>query len=193
MFIYLFIDIIIGIVAPLYTISRTNTMVPVISSPINDKEALDKILLRINQENVKVNVTKNGIIQVADENTAQRIRRILIWEDLIPSSIDPWNFFDDYSWKITDFERNVILQRSLTKTITEHIKAIHGIDNFHVNIVWPEKELFKSMQNPVSASVIIIPTPGSDITINRRKIEGIQKLLKLAIKGLDDENIVITD
>ncbi|MEJ5189158.1 MAG: flagellar basal-body MS-ring/collar protein FliF, partial [Breznakiellaceae bacterium] len=48
-------------------------------------------------------------------------------------------------------------------------------------------------QNPVTASVIITPRPGSDITTNRKKIEGIQKILKFAVEGLKDENIVITD
>jgi flagellar M-ring protein FliF len=41
--------------------------------------------------------------------------------------------------------------------------------------------------------VIISPKPGSDITQNRKKIEGIQKVLKFAVEGLRDENIVITD
>jgi flagellar M-ring protein FliF len=53
--------------------------------------------------------------------------------------------------------------------------------------------LFRSDQNPVTASVIITPKPGSDIVQNRKKIEGIQKLLKFAIEGLSDDNIVITD
>jgi flagellar M-ring protein FliF len=41
--------------------------------------------------------------------------------------------------------------------------------------------------------VIITPKPGSDIIENRKKIEGIQKILKFAIEGLRDDNIVITD
>ncbi|MDR2941541.1 MAG: hypothetical protein LBV17_03005 [Treponema sp.] len=39
----------------------------------------------------------------------------------------------------------------------------------------------------------MFPTPESDITKNRKKIEGIQRLLKLAIENLHDENIVIFD
>jgi flagellar M-ring protein FliF len=77
--------------------------------------------------------------------------------------------------------------------IIDHIKTINGVDNVSANIVWPQKALFTTEQNPVSASVAIFPTPGSDITQNRKKIEGIQKLLKLSIEGLKDENIVITD
>ena len=46
---------------------------------------------------------------------------------------------------------------------------------------------------PVLANVIITPTPGSDITTNRKAIEGIQRLVRLAANVLQDENIVITD
>jgi len=77
--------------------------------------------------------------------------------------------------------------------VTDHIRALDDVDNANVTIVMPERRLFASEQHPVSASVIITPKPGSDITENRHKIEGIQKLVRLAIEGLTDENIVITD
>jgi flagellar M-ring protein FliF len=67
------------------------------------------------------------------------------------------------------------------------------VDDANVTIVMPERELFASIQNPVTASVIITPKPLSDIAQNRRKIEGIQKILKFAVEGLKDENIVIAD
>ncbi len=62
-----------------------------------------------------------------------------------------------------------------------------------VTLVVPKKELFEEDQKPMTASVIITPKPGSDIGTNRKKIEGIQKLIKFAVAGLKDENIVITD
>jgi flagellar M-ring protein FliF len=176
----------------LFKVSATPVMVSVIDAPIKDEAVLDRIILRLNQENIKVVVT-NGFVQVSDDATARRMRAILIREDLIPTGIDPWQVFDRERWTITDMERNVNLQRALRGTITEHIKSIDDIDDATVNIVWPKRELFVTDQNPVSASVIITPKPGSDITENRKKVEGIQKLLQFAIEGLKAENIVITD
>ncbi|MCL1960042.1 MAG: flagellar M-ring protein FliF [Spirochaetes bacterium] len=176
----------------LFKVSATPVMVSVIDAPIKDEAVLDRIILRLNQENIKVVVT-NGFVQVPDDATARRMRAILIREDLIPTGIDPWQVFDRERWTITDMERNVNLQRALRGTITEHIKSIDDIDDATVNIVWPKRELFVTDQNPVSASVIITPKPGSDITENRKKVEGIQKLLQFAIEGLKAENIVITD
>jgi len=173
--------------------SPKHSLVPVIGAPIRDEAALDRIRLRINQEGIKTSVSNTGLVKVADEYTARRMRTILICEDLIPTNIDPWAIFNKERWTITDFERNVNLQRTQKDMITAHIKAIDDVDDTNVTIVFPKREPFRYDQNPVTASVIITPRPGSDITTNRKKIKGIQKLLKIAIEGLQNENIVITD
>ena len=185
--------IIVGAVITLMKVSSTQVFVSVIDSPIRDEAVLDRIMLRINQEDIKVSVTANGIVQVEDEATARRMRAILIREDLIPSGTDPWAIFDRERWTITDFERNVNFRRAQERMITDHIRAIEGIDDANVRVVWPERELFLSDRKPVSASVILTPRPGSDITTNRKKVEGIQKLLQYAVEGLQPEYIVITD
>jgi flagellar M-ring protein FliF len=184
--------IIVGIIA-LFTVSSSPTMVSVIDAPIRDEAVLDRIVMRINQEGIRTQVTPTGIVQVPDQKTAQRMRGILIREDLIPQGIDPWQIFDRERWTITDFERKVNLRRAITQMVREHIKALDEVDDANVTIVMPETRLLRSEQNPVTASVTIIPKPGSEITRNRKQIEGIQKILKFAVEGLQDENIVITD
>ena len=184
---------ILGGTFALVSISSRPSMVAVIDAPIRDEAARDRIIMRLNEEGVTATVNAAGVIQVGDQDTARRMRGILIREDLIPQGIDPWAIFDRDRWTITDFERNVNLRRAITQMVTDHIKALDDIDNANVTIVVPADRLFASEQNPVSASVVITPKPGSDITQNRKKVEGIQKLLKFAIEGLKDENIVITD
>jgi len=180
-------------IAALVTVSSAPNLVSVIDAPIRDEVARDRIVMRLNQEGVKATVSPTGVVQVEDQDTARRMRGILIREDLIPQGTDPWAIFDRDRWTITDFERNVNLRRAITQMVTDHIRALDDVDNANVTIVVPEDRLFASEQNPVSASVILTPKPGSDILQNRKKIEGIQKLLKFAIEGLKDENIVITD
>jgi flagellar M-ring protein FliF len=184
---------VIGGIVALFGVSSSPSLVPVVDYPIADQAERDRIVGRINQENVRTVVSSSGLVQVTDEATARRMRGILIREDLIPRGADPWNIFDKDRWTITDIERNINFQRAQRQMITDHIKALDDVDNAVVDITFPRKELFSSEQNPVTASVIIFPKPGSDITINRKKIEGIQKLLKFAVEGLRDEYIVITD
>lgn len=180
-------------VVVLFSVSSAPTMVPLIDAPITDETAREKIIVRLNEENVKTSVTAAGIISVPDEKTARKMRAILIREDLIPKNVDPWAIFDVERWTTTDFERNVNKRRAIIEEVRQHIKALDDIDDASVVVNIPEKTLFAEDQNQVTASVILYQKPGSDITTNRKKVEGIQKLLKFAVEGLKDENITITD
>ena len=177
----------------LISVSSSPSTVALFDRAITDEDMRDRIITRINEEGYSAQVNASGIIMVSDAATARKIRGILIREDLVPRGINPWEIFDRERWTITDFERNVNLQRAIRQMVTDHIKALDGVDDAKVTLVIPKDSLFLQDQNPVSASVTLVPTPGSDITENRRKIEGIQKILKYAVEGLKDENIVITD
>jgi len=173
--------------------SASPSMVPLLNRPITDEQALNDIATRLDQENVSYTVTADNRIMMADEPTAQRMRAILTREDLIPAGTDPWDLFDIERWTITDFERNVNLQRAITRQLEQHITALADIDAASVTLVIPERQLFVEDQNPVTASVIITPKPGSDIRGDRAKIEGIEKLIQFAVEGLQAANITITD
>jgi len=183
---------IVGLVA-LFGVSSSPSLVAVINAPINDETARFNIVTRLDREGVKAQVNASNVIMVADEATARRMRPILIREGLIPQRVDPWAVFDRERWTTTDLERNVNIQRAHTQMITDHVRAIDGVDNAEVRIVWPERTLFRSDQNPVTASVIVTPRPGSDLSDNRSVIQGIERLIQLAVEGLRPENIVITD
>jgi flagellar M-ring protein FliF len=152
--------------------SSAPTMVTLIGTPITDENNLARIVTVLDEEGVPYKVSPENMIYVEDETTARRIRAILIREDLIPPKTDPWAIFDVERWTLTDFERDVNLQRALTKNLEQHILALDDVDAASVTLVVPKSELFQEDQNPVSASVIITPKPGSDITENRKKIEG---------------------
>jgi flagellar M-ring protein FliF len=183
--------VIIAVIGALFKVSSTPSLVNVLNGPVRDEAMLDKIMARFDQENIKAYVN-NGFVQVADEQTARRMRTILVSENMIPSGIDPWQIFDRERWTTTDFERNVNFRRAQTTMIINHLKAIDDIDDVSLVVEWPKDRLFQDEQNPVTAGVVITPKPGSDIYSNRKKIEGIQKLLQFAIEGLTEEHITIT-
>ena len=190
------ISIIVVAIIALIVITRVSaspSAVPLFNTSITDEAVRDKILYRLSEENVEASVTADGKIMVQSESTARRMRSVLIREDLVPTNVDPWDLFDVERWTITDRERDVNWKRSMEKAVKQHIEALDDVDNASVQIVIPEKQLFEADQNPVSASVIIYQKPGSDILSNRKKIEGIQKLLLKAVEGLVADNIVITD
>lgn len=173
--------------------SSEPNMVLLITSPIADSQKLEDISMRLDQEGVEHKITEEGRIYVSDRKTAQKMVAILMREDLIPTGTSPWDIFKMDRWSLTDFERNINLRQAVTLNLQDHIEALDDVDSAQVTLVLPEDKLFAEDQNPVTASVIITPRPGSDIVTNRKKIEGIVKLVQFAVEGLVVDNIVISD
>lgn len=184
--------VVIGALILVVNLSSRTTDVPLFGNiVVSDETQRDNIIYRLAQENVTASVNSAGIITVKDETTARRMRSILVREDLVPSNVDAWNLFDTERWTTTDFERNVNLQRSITAQLTQHIEALDEIDKASIVLNMPESDLFN--QKPVTVSVIIFPKPGSDVSSDKKKIQGIEKLITKAIPGLTAENLTITD
>ncbi len=187
------IAVLIGSVILLSVISASPSSVPLITTPISDEQMRMKISARLDEEGVDHTISADGRILVKDLATAQRMRAILFRENLIPEGTSPWDVFQLDRWTVTDFERNVNLRQAITRDLEIHIEALEDVDNAEITLVMPEQQLFVEDQKPVTASVIITPVPGSDITTNRKKIEGIVRLVMFAVEGLSKDNIVITD
>ncbi len=174
-------------------VSSKPTTVRLFNAPVTDTTSLNKILDRISEENVSATADSNGYISVADDATARKVREVLISENLVPSNIDPWAGFYDRSWSTTDADQNVKLKNTIQKQLKAHIEAIADVQMADVNIVLPEKQLFAADQAPVSASVILKTTPTSTLLTDKKRIQGIQRLILSAVEGLKEENLIITD
>ncbi len=177
----------------LFRVSSAPTMVRLISTPIKTDDELRLITSRLDEERIPFEVGEGNVLYVKDEKIRAQANAVLLREDLIPKGTDPWSVFAIDRFTVTDFERNVNLRRAIVQEVRRHIESLGDVDKANVVIEIPEKELFSQDQNPVTASVILYPKPGSDITANRKKLEGVQKIIQFAVAGLAPENIVITD
>ena len=192
--------ILIGVVAAVIAavviaarVSSAPTTVRIFNAPVTNETSRSQILDRISQENVEAYVSDDGYISVADRDTARKMRSILISEGLVPSNIDPFAGYYDRSWSTTDAEQNVRLKNAITQSLKQHLEAISDISAAFVTIVLPENALFSADQKPVSASVILKTTPNSNITVDRKRVLGIQRLILSAVEGLTAENLTISD
>lgn len=189
------IGVIVAVVVAIilgFRFSARPTTVRLFNSPVTG-DAQAQILTRLDKENVEADVDSAGYIRVADEKVARRMRDILITEGLVPVNVDPFAGFYERSWSTTDAEQNVKKQRAITEQVRLHLEEFDDIASADVNLVLPEDKLFKSDQNPVTASVILTFTPNSDMATNRRKIQSVEKILMNAVEGLKKENITIAD
>ena len=187
------IAIVIIVIVASVKLSAKPSTVRLFNAPVTDQTSLTQILDRLSQENVNAYTNDAGYISVDDDKTARRMREILISENLVPSSVDPWAGFYDRSWSTTDADQNVKLKNTIQKQLKQHIESIAEIQLADVNIVLPESQLFTADQNPVTASVILKTTPQSTLLQDRKRVLGIQRLILSAVEGLKEENLIITD
>ena len=167
--------------------------VPLFGIPIADQEELHRIATRLDMEAVSYRIGDDQRVYVADDQTARRVRALLIREDMIPAQTDPWSFFDVDRFSRTDFERSVNLQRAVTANLEQHLRSMDDIDAASVTIVVPERRLFSEEQRPATASIVLTPHPDSDLAQAPGKIAGIRRLIAFAVEGLEAHNIVIVD
>ena len=89
-----------------FKFSSTPTTVKLFNSPVLGDDQ-QKILNRLDKENVSAEVDASGYIRVQDENTARRMKDLLIAEGLVPPNVDPFAGYFDRGWSTTDADQNV--------------------------------------------------------------------------------------
>ena len=190
--IILVLAIVFALIVFVSSAGSTSFMTPLFTARIADTTLLNTISLRLDQEGVSHKIS-DGMIYLQSKGDAQRMIALLVREDLVPKNASPWDVFKMDRWTTTDFERNVNLRRAISVSLEQHIESLADVDRARITLVMPEKSLFTEDQKDVSASIIITPHPGSDIVSNPKKIQGIIKLVKFAVEGLEDKNITISD
>lgn len=184
---------VVGAVIFAVNVSGSDSTVKLFPQAITDESVRNQILDRVARENVQVYVNDEGVISVNDEKTARRIRTLLSVEGLAPSNYDPFAEFYNRSWSTTDAEQNVRRKNAISAALKQHLESLSDIDVAFVTLVLPDKALFASEQNPVTASIAIRPSRTSDILSDRRKVKGIQDYILKAVEGLSAENLTIID
>ncbi len=174
--------------------SSKPTTVPLFSQPITDQTVRDNVTYRLEEENVKYTVSSTGVISVPDEATARRMRALLISEDIVPSKVDVFSqMLDVTNWSTTDFEREKNDLRRVTNQVKQHIETLDDIASADVVITPGKNGLFEADREPASASITLRFKGGSNMASDRKRIQGIQRLVLRSVSGLTEDNIIITD
>lgn len=183
----------IAVIVLMASMSSRPSTVRLFNGPVNDEKERELILFRLDQDNVKAYVSSDNYISVENSDIAKKYRSRLIAEDYAPSSLDAYSLFDVTRWSRTDFDDKVNWQRATETALKQQLESLDGIRLAVVNLVLPDEALFTENQNPTSASIVLYAKGNSDVLTDKRKIRGIQNLIKACVEGLRDENIVIND
>ncbi len=184
--------IIVAIVLMASMSSRPST-VHLFNGPVNDESERERILSRLDQDNVKAYVSSDFFISVENIDIAKKYRSLLIQEGYAPSRMDAYALFDTTRWSRTDFDDKVNWKRAMENAVKQQLEYLDGIQRAEVILSLPEETLYSTNQNPTTASVILYARGNSDVLSDKRRIRGIQNLVIKAVEGLREEDIVILD
>jgi flagellar M-ring protein FliF len=183
--------IIVGFIF-LISFSSKQTESLLFQSPLEQNDFMT-ITNKLTQWNADFKERDSQYIIVKDEDTSAYLRMRLGQAGVLPSGIKGWELFDTQAWTTTDFERDINKRRAIIGEITKHIRLLDDVEDVSIQVTMPQPQLFIDDEVPYTASVIITPSPYSDILTNRKKIQGIIDLIAFGVDRLQPENVVVTD
>lgn len=189
--------VVIILIIVLVSVSSRPDMVPLVQGSLSEGD-----YQRVQQEldardiDYKANPSTRSIY-VSSPSKAQQLRTELALDDKLQDK-DGYELFDVQSFTTTEFDRSVKLQRSLVKSIELHLESIDEIENAEVEISFPKVDdnplfLQDATNEQLTASVIITPSPGSEIGENKKRIKGIQNMVAKGVDRLETDNVHVFD
>lgn len=162
-----------------------------VSYKVKEKDR-DQIVKALQGMGIDFEVEGNQIFLNSKE-AANKAKAELGIAGIIPADVKSWDLFDNQPFTTTDFERKINVRRAITASIKKHLEMIDDIESADVVISFGEEKYFADdLRNfPLTASVVITPSPGSDISGNKTKIKGLRDLVAKGVDQLLPENVVI--
>lgn len=163
----------------------------VLYSGLTDREAAE-IYTKLKEEKVEPKMEGTSTILVPKEREAE-LRMQMTMEGYPKSGFNYDLYFEGSTFGQTDDEiqKRWIIQ--LQERLGQSIRFLEGVEDAVVTIAMPKDDSFvlKENETPVTASVIIVPKSGREITAQQAK--SIEQLMATSIPGLKKENISIID
>src|SRR4051794_34251735 len=155
-----------------------------------DPKQTGKITAALDAKGIKYDVRNNGTALAVDKSQIGQAR-IALAEKGLPNSAQPgFELFNSQKLGASDFQQQVTYERALEGQLAGTISQIDGVGGATVQLVLPQDQLFDDKQSMSKASVLLAGASGS---LEPGAIHGIAQLVAGSVKGLDANNVSITD
>ena len=155
-----------------------------------DPAQTGKITAALDAKGIRYDIRNNGTALAVDSSQIGQAR-IALAEKGLPNSAQPgFELFNSQKLGASDFQQQVTYQRALEGQLASTISQIDGVGGATVQLVLPQDQLFDDKQSAAKASVLLA---GSSSSLQPGAIHGIAQLVSGSVKGLDPNNVSITD
>ncbi len=119
------------------------------------------------------------------------IRLALAGKGIPSSGVIGYEIFDQNTIGMSEFMQKLNFKRAIEGEISRTIVQQRGIKNARVQIVMPEKAVFKDQQKDATASVVLDLQGGYRLSQNN--IQAIANLVAASVESLEPEKVTIVD
>ncbi len=119
------------------------------------------------------------------------VRLMLAGKGIPNSGIIGYEIFDKSNIGMSDFMQKLNYKRALEGELARTISEERGIKSARVQIVIPEKSVFKDEQKPPTASVVLKIIGNRELS--QANVKAIQHLVASSVEGLDPKNVTVVD
>ena len=155
-------------------------------------EDAKQIVARLDSENVKYKLLKNGteILVPVDDVNRMRVNTAELALSSKGANVGYEVFDNADALGSTNFVQNVNLIRALEGELARTIRSVDNIKSARVHLVMPKREMFSREEQTPTASVVIKTREGK---LDPATVQSIQKLVAAAVPKLEVKNVSIVD
>lgn len=157
-----------------------------------DPSETGKVAAALDEEGIKYELRNNGTALAVEKSQSAQARIALAGKGLGGGSgAQPgFELFDKQKIGTSDFQQQVTYQRALEGQIAKTIDQVQGVNGSQVRLVLAEDQLFAESSTPATAAVLLT---GSSSALEPSAVRGIAQLVSSSVKGLELDNVSITD
>ncbi len=156
-----------------------------------DPAAASPLLQELRSRGVPYQLDDYGSTIKVPANVSDELRIEMAGKGLPFAQDLGFELFDNDRLGMTDFERQVTLQRALQEELRRTITSLDAVTQARVHLALPEHRVFMRERTEPSASVYLKLNPYVDLRENQ--VRGIVFLVASAVEDLTAENITVID
>ena len=150
------------------------------------------VIDKLNSAGTPYKITDGGTTIMVPKDNVYSSRIALSGAGIPSSSSDTgYGLLDKSSLSTSTAQEQINFKRAMEGELSKTIEALDGVQTAVVHLALPEKQVFSDNQDPATASVLIQPKAG--VNLSTGQVQAITNLVASSIDGLDPKKVTVAD
>jgi len=136
-------------------------------------------------------ITDNGKTIEVPQEQVYKLRLKLASKGLPNSGVVGYELFDSNNLGMSNFMQKLNYKRALEGELSKTLAEMNGVKSARVQIVMPQKSVFKDEQKKPTASVALQLIGGNDLPPN--SVKAVQHLIASSVEGMSPNDVTVLD